>query len=229
MRSVLYFIFAGLLLQAVSTGINAQETAVYEGLTYYLNKAEAFEAATAQNKQVFMFWGTTGCSRCNAVKANLAHETLRTILDENYILWFCDAKQYLRNSPEVIDYLPQTEEPLGYPALCVIDTFDITKAYGFINGVFFSVHQLSDLLSRYVANDYVGNYKSSTGAYVSQQKLVVKSNVAREEITVYAVTGAQIDKFVKRDPTSTRDAASYPPGILIISGSSGWAKKIIMK
>jgi hypothetical protein len=228
MRSVLYFIFADLLLQTVSTGINAQETAVYEGLTYYLNKAEAFEAATAQNKQVFMFWGTTGCSRCNAVKANLAHETLRTILDENYILWFCDAKQYRRNTPEVIDYLPQTGT-LDYPVLCVIDTFDITKAYGYMNGDFFTVHQLSDLLSRYVANDYVRDYKSSTGAYVSQQKLVVKSNVAKEEITVYAVTGAQIDKFVKREPTSTRDAASYPPGILIISGSSGWAKKVIMK
>ncbi|MDR1380566.1 MAG: thioredoxin family protein [Tannerella sp.] len=229
MKSVLSFIATGLVLQAVLTGISAQETAVYEGLTYYLNKAEAFEAATVQGKQVLLFWGTHECPRCQQVKKNMAHAELRPILDGNYILWFCHAREHPQGTPDVSDYLPGPETPAGYPALCVIDTTDITKGYGLMYGATFTVYQLYRLLSNYVANDYADDGKRLNSVYVSQHKLVVSGSAAREEIAVYAVTGSQVDKFDKTEQTVTRDASRYPSGILIVAGSSGWARKIIVK
>ena len=79
MRRILYFLWLGLAF--VSTEINAQKTVVDEGLTYYTDKGEAFEAATLQGKMVFLFWGSVACPRCKKVKQNLASLTLRPILD----------------------------------------------------------------------------------------------------------------------------------------------------
>jgi hypothetical protein len=219
------------MLQVVSPeGVSAQKTAVYEGLTYYLDKKEAFDSATVQGKQVFLFWGSVTCPRCNKVKENLAHEALAPILRDNYILWYSDVSDYKRDAPEVVDYLSAVPTPnIPYPALCIIDTFDITKAHGLVWGEELSVYQLRVMLTKYVANDYVNDHKSLNNAYISRNKLVVKSDVAKEEIIVYAVTGVQIDKFDKTEQAITRDASSYPYGILVIAGSSGWARKVILK
>ncbi|MDR0699171.1 MAG: hypothetical protein LBG28_08155 [Tannerella sp.] len=218
------------MLQVISQGMNAQKTAVYEGLTYYLDKKEAFDTATVQGKQVFLFWGSVSCSRCNQVKKNLAHRTLTSILQEHYILWYCDDNEYSRGTPEVIDYLSVVPTPnVPYPALCIIDTFDITKAHGLVWGKTLTVSQLYDMLTKYVANDYIDDDKRSNNAYISRNKLIVKSDATKEEIIVYAVTGSQVDKFNKTEPTLMRDASSYPSGILIIAGSSGWARKVILK
>jgi hypothetical protein len=221
------------MLQVIPQGINAQETAVYEGLTYYLDKKEAFDAATVQGKQVFLFWGSIYCSRCNKVKENLARKTFASLLQDHYILWYCDVSDYARDAPEVIDYLSAVETPhVPYPALCVIDTIDITKAHGLICGDdALSVYQLYEMLTRYknVANDDIKGDYSLNNAYISQNRLIVKSDVAKEEIVVYAVTGSQVDKFNKTEQVLTRDASSYPSGILIVAGSSGWARKVILK
>lgn len=229
MKSVLCFILTGFLLQAASQGIAAQDTAVYNGLTYYLNKKEAFDAATVQGKQVFLLWGSDLCSRCNAVKANLAHTSLASLLENHYILWYCNVLVYDRNAPEVVDYLSAVPtDHVPYPALCIIDTLDVTKASGLVWGQTLTVTQLRGMLTKYVANGYIGDRGRLNNAHVSQGRLVVTS-AAREEITVYAVTGSQVDKFGKDGGTLTRDASAYPPGILIIAGSSGWARKIIVK
>jgi hypothetical protein len=218
------------MLPVISPGIHAQKTTVDEGLTYYLDKKEAFDAATVQGKRVFLFWGNINCDRCKMVKKNLAHEALASILQEHYILWYCDVSNYTRNAPEVIDYLSAVPTPnIPYPALCIIDADDITKAHGLVWGEAFTVYQLYDMLTKYVANDYIADDKSLNNVYMSRNKLIVKSPAAKEEITVYAITGARVDKFSKTEQTLTRDASSYPSGILIIAGSSGWARKVILK
>ncbi|MDR2681273.1 MAG: thioredoxin family protein [Tannerella sp.] len=228
MRRILYFIFIGLALQFVSMGVKAQKTIVEEGLTYYVDKKEAFEAATLQHKYVFLFWGSVACSRCKTVKKNLASASLRSLLDDNYILWYSDVNEYERDAPEVVDYLSAVPTPyVPYPALCIIDTSDITKAYSLVWGQALAVYQLYEMLNNHVANEDVSDYKGLSRAYISQHNLVVQSNVANEEISVYAVTGSLVDKFRKTEQTRTRDASSYPPGILIVTGSSGWTRKVI--
>lgn len=217
------------MLSAVaSPDVHAQTTADYEGLTYYLNKEEAFDAAGAQGKLVFLFWGSDACRRCGRVRVSLADESLRSLLDEHYILWYADATVYDRYAPEVTDYLSSVESPyVYYPALCVIDPSDIKKAQGLVWGQERTASQLSAMLTRYVANEALN--KPSSRAYVSQKRLTVESDAEREKITVYAVTGAQADQFDKIGQVFTRDASSYPSGILIIAGSSGWARKIVVR
>ncbi|MDR1116566.1 MAG: thioredoxin family protein [Tannerella sp.] len=230
MRSVLCFIFIGLMLQPVSMETKAQKTAVYEGLTYYLDKTEAFEAATAEGKMVFLFWGSVDCSRCNNVKKNLAAESLRSLLDDHYILWYSDVSEYDRNAPEVVDYLSAVSDPyIPYPALCIIDMSDITKAYGLIWGKQLAVYQLYAMLNKYVANDNISDPKDLNRAYVSQNNLVVEGDAANEEISVYAVTGSLVDRFRRTEQRLTHDASSYPSGILVVTGSSGWTRKVAVR
>jgi hypothetical protein len=211
-------------------GVNAQQTFVEEGLTYYENKREAFEAATVQGKLVFLFWGSADCPKCMAVKKNLGHSSLRSILDEHYILWYSDARTYSRDAPEVVDYL--SEEPrlyVPYPALCIIDTADVTKGYGFVAGLTLTVAQLYGMLNEYmyVANAPVSNPDGLNRVYVSGGTLVVEGFAADEEIRVYASTGLLVDRFRKREQRLTRDVSLYPAGILVVAGSSGWARKVV--
>jgi hypothetical protein len=218
------------MLQPVSMETKAQKTAVYEGLTYYLDKTEAFEAATAEGKMVFLFWGSVDCSRCNNVKKNLAAESLRSLLDDHYILWYSDVSEYDRNAPEVVDYLSAVSDPyIPYPALCIIDMSDITKAYGLIWGKQLAVYQLYAMLNKYVANDNISDPKDLNRAYVSQNNLVVEGDAANEEISVYAVTGSLVDRFRRTEQRLTHDASSYPSGILVVTGSSGWTRKVAVR
>ena len=129
----------------------------------------------------------------------------------------------------MVDYLSIVEDPyVPYPALCIIDTSDVTKAYGLVWGKDLAVYQLSAMLNKYVANDPVSDdYKGLNRAYISQHLLVVESPAADEEISVYAITGSLVDKFRKGDQRLTRDASLYPAGILVVAGSSGWAQKVV--
>ncbi|MDR0394455.1 MAG: thioredoxin family protein [Tannerella sp.] len=223
MRRILYFTCICFIVQIVSKNVYAQETAVYEGLTYYLNKKEAFDAAKVQNKQVFLFWGSNLCGICDRVKKNMSAESVRSILDEHYILWFCDALTYRSSSPEVSDYMTITLST--YPILSVIDTYDTKIGHGTVSGYQTEAFLVS-MLNRYVANDYVEGASGSHDAYVYQNNLMVKSAV-NEEIKVYAVTGSLVDGFQKTAYSITRDASSYPTGILIVAGSSGWVRKVL--
>jgi hypothetical protein len=228
MKRILCFVFICFVVQVFSKNLCAQNTAVYEGLTYYLDKNEAFDAATAQDKQVFLFWGSNSCGICNQVKKNMAVASIKPILDEHYILWFCDALVYRWTSPEVSDYLSVLEDNPPYPALCIIDTLDRTKGYGLVTGLQ-STKTLEAMLNKYVANDYVNGAEDLCSIYVSQNSLVVNSSITDESINVYTITGLLVDSFRKTEYSTTRYASSYPSGVLLVTGSSGWTRKILMK
>lgn len=225
MKRVLCFLFICFIAQVVSKNVCAQNTAVYEGLTYYLDKQEAFEAATTQNKRVFLFWGSNSCTRCDGVKRNLATKSVKDILDEHYILWFCDATVYPWSSPEVSDYFALFSGNPPYPVLCIIDTMD--RRYGLVSGDQ-SARALQAMLNNDVANDHVDGSEKSHNAYISHNNLIVNS-ATDEDICVYAITGSLIDRFRKVAYHSvTRDASSYPAGIFLVTGSSGWTQKVVL-
>jgi hypothetical protein len=227
MRKILYFISICFLTQLISERAYAQKTVQYEGLTYYVDKEEVFEAAKAQDKQVFLLWGSNNCIRCNRVKKNLAVPSVKSILDEHYLLWFCDALTYNERSPEVSDYLSVLGKSPPYPVLSVIDSYDTKTGHGTVSGEQ-TADALANMLRQYVANDNMAGAGGSHDAYVHRNSLVVKGAV-HEEIKVYAVTGSLVDRFPKTAYSITRDASSYPGGILIVAGSSGWARKVWMK
>jgi hypothetical protein len=92
-----------------------------------------------------------------------------------------------------------------------------------------SLSELVEILeNEYVANEKVtNNIKGGTNVFVSSNRLVVNTANANETISVYSLVGSLVDKFQKTEQNLSRDASSYPSGILIVSSSSGWTKKII--
>jgi thioredoxin-related protein len=229
MKKILSFISICFIAQFVSERVYAQQTVAYEGLTYYVDKEEVFEAARAQDKQVLLFWGSNLCSISSQMKKNLAAPAVKSILDKYYLLWFCDALTYRWYSPEASDYISMLDlNSIYYPVLCVIDTYNTKIGHGTVNG-FQSTSFLANMLNRYVANDYVADASGSYDAYASQNNLVVNSAV-NEEIKVYSLTGSLIDSFWKTaDAVITRNASSYPSGVLVVTSSSGWMRKVLMK
>ncbi|MDR2147634.1 MAG: hypothetical protein LBE91_14370 [Tannerella sp.] len=76
-----------------------------------------------------------------------------------------------------------------------------------------------------VANEIIR--ASNAEAYISLNKLIIDNTAENETVSVYSITGSLIDRFSKTGQNVSRITTNYPPGILIISGSSGWTKKVI--
>ncbi|MDR0732992.1 MAG: Ig-like domain-containing protein [Dysgonamonadaceae bacterium] len=68
----------------------------------------------------------------------------------------------------------------------------------------------------------------STQVYFSGKKLYVNSPVS-ERISVYSVTGALLYEFDKAAGVSTTATDGSTPRVLIVRGTSGWAKKLIIE
>lgn len=227
MKKIVYAILLCFIMQFISLHVKAQNTADYEGLLWYLDKKEALDSATIQRKRVVLFWGTNTCGVCNRVKKNLATESVKAILDEHYILWFCDATTYGRNSPEVSDYLSNLAS-VPYPAICIIDTADIKVGYGLTTGEQ-SAAKLRTTLNSYVDNEQIIDENESVYVYVSGNTLIVKNEILREEIRVYAMNGSLVGGFSKTEYEATCDLSTYPKGVFLVSSNSGWTHKIVVR
>lgn len=227
MKKNVYAILSCFVMLFISLSVNAQNTADYEGLLWYLDKKEAFDTATVQGKQVVLFWGTNTCGVCNRVKKNLATESVKTILNDHYILWFCDAKVYGKNSPEVSDYLSELTY-IPYPAICVIDTFDITVGYGLTTGEQ-SANKLKTTLTRYVDNEQILRDDESIYVYASGEKLIIKNEIQKEVIHLYTISGALVDCFSKIEYEITKDISGYSKGIYLVTSTSGWTRKVVVR
>lgn len=227
MKKIIYSVFLCFVI-LVSSDINAQNTANYEGMTWYLDKKEAFDSASVQRKQVVLFWGSNTCGVCDRVKKNLATESVKSILDEYYILWFCDATTYGKNSPEVSDYLSDLTS-IPYPAICVIDTFDITIGYGLTTGEQ-SATKLKTMLSGYVDNEQIiTGDDESINVYVSGSSLVIKTEISKEIVSIFTLNGSLVGRFYKTEYDMACDLSGYSKGIFLVNSSSGWTRKIVIR
>ena len=223
-----YIIFLLITFLAIIIEVKAQNTTDFYGMTWYLDKSEVFKAARLQGKQVLLLWGRITCPNCQQTKKYLAG-SLKSIVDEHYLLWFSDCDANKRDSPDLRDYISGITGGISLPLLCIIDTYDTTVAYGMSQG-FQTESQLRSKLNEYVSNDnIVEDEKVSAKVYIAENSLVIKSGSTRELIQVYAITGSLTDKFYKTDHNMTRDISLLPNGIYIVRGSSGWAQKIIVR
>jgi hypothetical protein len=62
--------------------------------------------------------------------------------------------------------------------------------------------------------------------YIYQNQLYVNSPES-EQITVYSLGGSVLYQSLKAAGTASFDIGSLPRGVLIVRGSSGWAKKTV--
>lgn len=220
-----------LLLGVNSSRVKAQETDLYDGMTWYLNKEEAFQAAAAENKQVFLLWGRTNCYNCNLVKKYVARSEIKEMVDDNYILWFCNVNTYKANSPVVSDYLsPLIGQTVYLPAICVIDLYDTTVGYGLRTG-YIREETFKAYLTQYVSNDQIVDDKNKEfiHAYVSGNTLRIESEKVNEKISVYTMSGSLVDVFTKPSASYSRNTSVYPKGVLLVNSDAGWSQKIVIR
>ena len=231
---------------AFETEVKAQEdSTTFYGMKWYLKKSVAIEAARAQNKQIFLLWGLESCPDCKWVKQKLSIPPFKTIIDENYVLWFSSNDKYAFDSEEVGSYLAPLKnmERKFYPVNCVIDPVDFTVASGFMFGPTFSLNneigfkdeielyynELSALLYDHVSNDVISIVNDSDATiYVVDNNLIIKSKSTDETVIVFTLSGSLVDRFNKTDFEITRNLSKYPKGILIVSGNSGWTRKVMI-
>ena len=228
MVQIKYFICLLIAVFVVETKMYAQDAEQYGGMTWYLKKSVAIDSALSQDKQVFLVWGRRTCAYTTSVRDRLTKSPLKPVVSDNYILWFSDCDIYLRSSPEVKEYLSVLPAIVNLPATCIIDMYDVTVAHGLRTGPQ-REDDLLEMLNQYVSNDFVAKKSDVLKAYVSGNNLIVKNESAGEEIRVFTVTGSLVDMFRKTEYVTMRDLSVYPKGVFIVSGSSGWTQKIVVK
>ena len=229
---------------AVKTEVNAQQDTTIHGMKWFLKKTVALDSARLQGKQVFLLWGRFDCPDCQWVKERLSESPFKSIVEENYILWFSSSREYALDSEEIGDYLSflKDEARVYIPTICIIDPSDATVAQGYIAGPDFSLkddryqyktaqyyNELLAVLEDHVSNDFIVGKGANGRAYVIENNLVIKSEAEGEIISIFSMNGSLVDSFRKAGYDISRNLSEYPKGVLIVTGSSGWKQKILIK
>ena len=227
MKLIRFFICLLITFFVIDNKAYAQDSEEFEGMTWYLKKSVAMDSARSQGKQVFLVWGKTTCANTRGVRQRIGLN-LKSLVNENYILWFSNSEIYNRYSTEMKDYLSGFKSTISLPAICVIDTYDVTIAHGLRTGPRYT-DELFEMLNDYVDNGYIPGENNNSGrAYVSGDKLIIRSDSANETISVFFITGSLVDKFHKSEYEVTRDLKWNLKGVFIVTGSSGWTQKVII-
>jgi thioredoxin-related protein len=177
------------MIFVATTKVPAQDVDIYDEMTWYLKKSVVLDAARSQGRQVFFVWGRTTCAYTNGVRKNLAKEPLRSIVNEHYILWFADYEKYKRDSPEVSDYLSGIPSSVTFPAICIIDTFDVKVPHDLRLGPQ-NVDVLQEMLINHVSNDYVAETGVPVKVYVSGNQLIIENEVSDEMVRIFSIDGS---------------------------------------
>ena len=228
MKRIFFYVFFCFVILSTAIRVQGRDFEVVNGLTWYLTKKDAIEVALEQEKYVFLMWGHRSCHRCEEFKKDAAWCFLYPIISKYYILWYSDGDKYDRDSPEVSDFLSSYPEGIiPQPILCVINPSDSTKAYGHRSGAY-DIEDLMEMLETSVSNDFLPDF-GKVLVYVSGNDIVIQSDFEDEVVSVYSVTGLLIERFNKTGYSFSRGLSVYPKGVLIVTGESGWVRKIVVR
>jgi hypothetical protein len=231
MKQVKLFAILFSLLFLYTVSINAQTAEPLTelddfGNTWFLDKTAAVESARTQGKMIFFMWGSYACGRCKNVKRELSLEPLKSIADENYILWYVNYDNIPTSSPVISDYFKDYDQSPPFPFICIVDPADITIPYGRRNGDD-ALTGLQAFLNQYVSNELVNSDKKEGTAYISNNNLIITSPSDNEIINIYAISGNIVKNINKNKQQISLNTNSFPSsGIYIITGTSGWSQKI---
>jgi hypothetical protein len=95
----------------------------------------------------------------------------------------------------------------------------------------FGTGWLSSVYSLFYFSDGVSNEKVETLApaiYVNQDRMYVQS-VRNEIVTVYSISGVKLLETAVQSGLNSIPIANLPQGVLLVTGSNGWTKKLIAK
>jgi hypothetical protein len=142
------------------------------------------------------------------------------MLEDNYILWFTTevkettASTYAEDSPVLHPYIS-----IIYPDLW--DT-KLESSFGYQDA-----KALETIIKKYtVSNETIIADNQVT---VSGNIIQITNRNSKEQIKIFSLSGQQVASIRKNGYTAQIDASSYPKGVLVVAGSSGWSKKIIVQ
>lgn len=216
----LRFIVIAILLFCIHNYINAADEQ-----KWYEDRDEAFAIAKEQNKYVFLLHGRTGCGNCKAAKKFISEPPLNQMVEESFILWFCDY-DILEKREQAREYIEYFNTNITFPLLCPINPYKPLPALAYHFG-YRTAEQIETILTNNLptANEDITVQQSY--AYISDNILTISNEIAKETIQIYTITGQLIDSFDKIDNTTIRNASFYPKGVLLINSTQGWSMKII--
>lgn len=232
-------LIVGIFFLLPSFSLQAQEL-TYEELieSWIKSKDEAFEKAKAEGKYVLLFAGRTTCGSCKAsLKAIKEGEDIQAIIKESYVLWYTDWDQMKTNTQhEARAYFNEYNVAAGkdtvlakkiLPGMFIIDPENPEKSVTLDFAVNTSEKLIAflDISGRPVSNEIIN--VTPQQVYLASNTLTVSNNISNETITVYTITGQRITSFLKKGTDESKDATSFPKGVLIVSSSAGWSNKVL--
>ena len=189
-------------------------------LTWYndADKNEIIKLAKEQGKHIFKMVGKTTSPNTKKVLKQLNEEPLKSMLEDNYILWFSDIPVVTRSAGE-------NEKTLSLPYISIIYPEHPNTALEEETG-YQDVESLEEMIKKYtVSNEKI----------IDDNQVNVMGNVIRitngnnkEQIKIFSLSGQQVASIRKNDFSIRIDATAYPKGVLIVNSSSGWSKKIVV-
>lgn len=67
---------------------------------------------------------------------------------------------------------------------------------------------------------------SNTAVYITGNTIYIQTTQT-EQIAIYTINGSKLYEATVQSGTATIDASTFPQGVLIVKGSSGWVKKVV--
>lgn len=211
-------------LSCVAEDIPAEE------LVWNEDKNTVFRLAQEQDKHIFLLVGRPTCKNCqNVIKLlNAPNGSLRSMIEENYILWYSFRDDASRKA-EVKIYTAEFDTIAKLlPFLYVINPNKpekiVTSAWGGQDA-----EALANILKSYsVSNEIIRN-APETMVSVAGNSLHISNNIEYEDIRIYTLTGQNVALHHKKGCAISIDASDLPKGLLIIHSSKGWSTKISIR
>ena len=189
-------------------------------LTWYGDEDDCFKLAKEQGKYIFKLVGKVTSPNTKKVLKHLNEEPLKSMLEDNYILWFTTgvkettASTYTEDSPVLHPYIS-----IIYPDLW---NTKLESSFGYKDA-----EELEAIIMKYTV---------SNEAIIADNQVTVAGNIIqitnrnnKEQIKIFSLSGQQVASIRKNDYSVRIDASAYPKGVLIVNSSSGWSKKIIVQ
>lgn len=199
-------------------------TKASDDVKWYEDRDEALTLAKEQNRYVLLLYGRTTCGNCIAAKKFINEAPINTIVQENFILWFCDADIPAKKAQGLV-YRNYYDGGITFPLLCVINPQEPVPALSYsVN--YKNAKEIEAILNNNMPTTNQVINSGSNIVYLSDKMLTISNDYFDETVYVYTITGQLIDSFDKKDFNIIRNANAYPKGLLLISSSKGWSIKV---
>ena len=188
-------------------------------LRWYDDEKTVLRLAQEQEKSIFKLEGRDTSPNSHSVMKLLNEDPLKKLLDDNFILWYCEF------DPNAHIYTLAGHNPIiTAPFISILHHEAPDKILEAVWGNQ-DLATLETILKSYpVSNEIVASENRVT---ISGNVLQISNRINNEQVHIFTIAGQCIANVPKNSYSIKIDASRFPKGALIVYGSSGWSEKII--